>query len=80
MLFSIITIFYSSNIQGGIDNTQRLLKDESNIGHKTVLDSKATIIYQDKKQNYWFASEEKGVYKYDGEHLILFASNDRLIK
>lgn len=42
------------------------------------LDSKATIIYQDKRDNFWFASEEKGVYSYDEENLILFTSDDGL--
>ena len=78
MLFSILKIFYSCNSQGNIDNAQMLHKQESNIGIKTALDSKATIIYQDKKDDLWFASEEKGVYKYDGENLILFTSNDGL--
>lgn len=78
MLFSILTTFYTCNSQGNIDNAQILFKQESNIGNKTELDSKATIIYQDKKDNFWFASEEKGVYKYDGENLILLTSNDGL--
>jgi ligand-binding sensor domain-containing protein len=78
MLFSILTTIYSCNSQGKIDNAQILLNQESKIGNKTELDSKATIIYQDKKGNFWFASEKKGVYRYDGENLILFTSNDGL--
>jgi len=78
MLFSILTTLYSCNSQGKRDNAQILLKQESNIGNKTELDSKATVIYQDKKDNLWLASEEKGVYRYDGENLIFFTSNDGL--
>ena len=78
MLFSISTSFSSCNSQGNIDNAQTPLKQESNIGKKTELDSNATIIYQDKKDNFWFASEEKGVYRYDGGNLVLFNSNDGL--
>lgn len=64
MLFSILTTFYSCNSQGKIDNAQILLNQESNIVNKTELDSKATILYHDKKGNFWFASEEKGVFRY----------------
>ena len=78
MFFSILTSFYSCNSQSNKVNTQILLKQESNIVNKTELDSKATIIYQDKKNNLWFASAEKGAYRYDGEKLILFNSNDGL--
>jgi ligand-binding sensor domain-containing protein len=78
MLLSILTAIYSCNNQGKIDNVQILLNQESNVGNKTKLDSNTTIIYQDKKDNFWFASEEKGVYKYNGENLILFNSNDGL--
>lgn len=78
MLFSILTTFCSCKNQGSIDNAQILFKQESNIGNKTELDSKATIIYHDKNDNFWFVSEEKGVYSYDGENLILFTSSDGL--
>ena len=78
MLLSISITFYSCNTQGKIDNAQILLKQESNIGNNVELDSKATIIYQDKRDNFWFASEEKGVYSYDEENLILFTSDDGL--
>ncbi|MEJ6614827.1 MAG: two-component regulator propeller domain-containing protein [Saprospiraceae bacterium] len=77
MLYSILLTFYSCNSQGSLDNAQILLKQESNFCGKTKLDSKATIIYQDKSDNFWFASD-KGVYRYDGDNLILFTSNDGL--
>ena len=77
MLYSILFTFYSCNSQGSLDNAQILLKQESNFCGKTKLDSKAIIIYQDKSDNFWFASD-KGVYRYDGDNLILFTSNDGL--
>ncbi len=78
MIFSILTTFSSCNSQGNTNNAQKLIKQEFNIGKKTELDLKATVIYQDKKDNLWFASKEKGVYRYDGENLFLFTSNDGL--
>jgi ligand-binding sensor domain-containing protein len=78
ILFSVLTTIFSCNSQSKIDNTQIPLKQESNSGKKIELDPNATVIYHDKKGKLWFASEEKGVYNYDGENLILFTSNDGL--
>ena len=36
------------------------------------------VIYQDKKNNYWFGSWETGVYKYDGKKLTNYTTNDGL--
>lgn len=40
------------------------LKSQEN---RTSLDAKAKIIHQDSKGNYWFASEEKGLFLYNGD-------------
>lgn len=32
------------------------------------------VIYQDKKNRYWFGSWETGVYKYDGKILIYYST------
>lgn len=37
-----------------------------------------TIVYQDKKGNYWFASKNDGVYKYDEKIVIHFTTKDGL--
>ena len=70
-------MFYACNHPVNMDHVQ-VLKEESFSDKKTELDSKATIIYQDKKKHFWFASEEKGVYRYDRKSLVLFTSNDGL--
>jgi len=44
----------------------------------TVLDSSIMVIYQDKKNTYWFGSWETGVYKYDGKKLINFTTKHGL--
>ncbi len=36
------------------------------------------VIYQDKKNNYWFGSWETGVYKYDGEELVNYTTEHGL--
>ncbi len=78
IVFSIVTILSSCIGQGSTENAKAPRQQESHEDNKTELDSKATIIYQDEMENYWFASEEKGVYKYDGKSLVLFTSNDGL--
>jgi ligand-binding sensor domain-containing protein len=78
ILFSILTSFSSCN---GPEKTtlQTETKQNSISTNVTELDPKAVVIYHDKKDNFWFASKEKGVYKYDGKNVVLFTSNDGLI-
>lgn len=42
------------------------------------LGSSIMVIYQDKKDVYWFGSWESGVYRYDGETLINFTTRHGL--
>ena len=35
-------------------------------------------VFQDKKNNYWFGSHEKGVYRYDGKVIVHFTTKDGL--
>src|SRR5690349_21190761 len=37
------------------------------------------VIYQDKKNNYWFGSRGQGVYRYDGKQLLHFTMKHGLI-
>ena len=32
------------------------------------------LVYQDKKNNYWFGSWEDGLYKYDGKTILHFTT------
>lgn len=36
------------------------------------------IIFQDKKDNYWFGSDGQGVYRFDGKSIIRFSTKDGL--
>ena len=78
ILFSIVTTFPSCNSQGTINSTPTPRQHESDRDEKTELDPKATVIYQDQKDHLWLLSEEQGVYRYDGENLVLYTSNDGL--
>jgi ligand-binding sensor domain-containing protein len=78
ILFGIITTISFCYGQSNTDNAQIQLEHKSISGNITELDPKATVIYHDKKDNFWFGSIEKGVYKYDGKNLVLFTSSDGL--
>ena len=44
----------------------------------TEIGSNVNSIYQDKNNNYWFGTQNQGVYRYDGKALIHFTQNDGL--
>ncbi len=76
LIFGILTTISSCN---GQNKSESLKTQEKAITiGKTVseLYEGITVIYQDKKNNLWFGS--KGVYKYDGENLVLFTIQDGL--
>jgi ligand-binding sensor domain-containing protein len=74
-LFGILAMFSSCNGQA-----KPKLIDESRqvtIGKKvSELNGGITIIFQDKNNNHWFGG--KGVYKFNGENLILYTVEDGL--
>jgi len=79
MTLVILLSFSSCNAQSKTDSKQKS-PTQNKIGKTlTELDAKATLIYQDKANNYWFGSKDKGVYKYDGKSLVLFTQKDGLI-
>lgn len=81
ILFSILTVFTSCNGQN-----QKIAKNKTdqtvsiNIGD-TVSDLGKNIdcVFQDKNDNYWFASNGDGVYKYNGKTLIHITEKDGLL-
>ncbi|WP_445713954.1 ligand-binding sensor domain-containing protein [Flavobacterium sp.] len=67
MLFGVLMIFTSCNSQTKNTqptNLQSVTGDIVNELGKSIM-----VIYQDKKNNYWFGSWETGVYKYDGKSI-----------
>ncbi len=78
ILFGILTLFSSCKGQGDTPKTQNALTQKSLTSSLTELDPKATVIYVDNKDNIWFASSEKGVYRYDGKAFVLFTSVEGL--
>lgn len=73
LLFCLLTMFTSCNGQkpSGVAN--------GTIGDTvSELDASILIVYQDKKNNFWFGSRVQGVYKYDGKNIIHFTRKDGL--
>lgn len=56
------------------------LKTENTVkgNSETELGSNIMVIYQDKKNVYWFGSWETGIYKYDGTELINYTTEHGL--
>jgi hypothetical protein len=85
LLISVLAFTVSCNGQNTLENTRRELKHENQnsplITGDTLTelkDSGMLIVFQDKNNNYWFAGATEGVYKYDGENLVLFTLKDGL--
>ncbi|MCB9298419.1 MAG: hypothetical protein H6559_35705, partial [Lewinellaceae bacterium] len=78
VLLSLLIACSACNGQGRTD-TAATQPDQKPVGRPvTELDPKANLIFQDRQNNYWFGSKDKGVYKYDGKSLLLFTSEDGL--
>lgn len=45
----------------------------------STIDKSIWVIYQDKKSNYWFGSNGKGVYRYDGKTIVLFNTSHGIV-
>lgn len=73
------SLIISCTGQSNTETTPAPFKQESIGETVSELDPKATLVYQDSKNNYWFASKEKGVYRYDGKSLVFFTSKDGFI-
>ncbi len=64
-------------------NKPEIIENRINADTVTTLDNCIFYIFQDSKDNYWFGSDGKGIYKYDGRVLLQFSTkhgldNDRI--
>lgn len=80
IFISILTVLTSCN---GQTNTQTHNSEKLNKllpAGDTVkeLSNNIMVIYQDKKNNYWFGSWKDGLFKYDGKAIIHFTEKDGL--
>ena len=75
--FNILVLLTSCNGQ----NTERKVKSENIVEEDKVteLGKSIMVIYQDKKNTYWFGCWETGVYKYDGKELVNYTTKHGLL-
>ena len=80
LYLTILTVMTSCN---GQTTTQQVnsekLNDPIAKGESVKeLSSNIMVIYQDRKNNYWFGSWQDGVYKYDGKSIINYKAEHGL--
>jgi ligand-binding sensor domain-containing protein len=80
LFYSILSILTSCNGQTSDSKNSSDHLQEMSIKGDTVkeLGSSIMVMYQDKKNIYWFGSWETGVYKYDGKTLINYTTKHGL--
>jgi ligand-binding sensor domain-containing protein len=80
----LLLIFISSTFlscKGQEKTESKIIETKSFEFGKTVsnLDDRIWVVFQDSQDNYWFGSNGKGIYHFDGKVLKLITSNDGLI-
>lgn len=76
---AILPSSYGQNVANGDNNKTEEPGIAKPLGKAaTDLGSKVTVIFQDSKQHYWFGGGQEGVYRYDGDDLVLFSIRDGL--
>lgn len=75
----LISILTFSTLSYGQFNTQ-IFKNQPLVVGDTVkeLSKNIMVIYQDKKNNYWFGSWQDGLYKFDGKVIVHFTTKHGL--
>ena len=80
LFFSILTILSSCNSQtkNNASNAEVLSEQiaKGNIVNK--LGDQLWYVFQDKHNNYWFASNGEGVFRFDGKTIVNFTTKDGL--
>ena len=73
LLISLFFTWTSCNAQPPTPSTHnQSIQNDSGV----ELSKNIMLVYQDKKNNYWFGSWEDGLYKYDGKTLLHFTDKD----
>jgi ligand-binding sensor domain-containing protein len=80
LFLSILTLLTSCNGQTSTQkkNTEQFNEQLAKGDTVKELGSNIMVVYQDKKNNYWFGSWETGVYRYDGRSLINYTTKHGL--
>ncbi len=79
LLLSILATFLSCKGQDNAENKETQNNSNSIGILVSELDNQIWVIYQDQKENYWFGSNGKGVFYFDGENLKQITTKDGLV-
>ena len=71
---TLLTSYSGQNTSHSADKTASLTVGDT----VNELGNNIMVVYQDKKNNYWFGSWETGLYRYDGKTIIHFTTKDGL--
>lgn len=74
LLCCVLVVF--SSCSGHTENTFKRITAIGNV--VSEIDKSIWVIFQDKKNNYWFGSNQNGVYCYDGNKLEQFTTKEGL--
>lgn len=80
IFISILTFFTSCNSQANTrtNNAEKQTSLWAVNENTKSLSNNIMVIYQDKKNNYWFGSWQDGLYQYDGKSIKHFTAKDGL--
>ncbi|RYD78689.1 MAG: hypothetical protein EOP53_10805, partial [Sphingobacteriales bacterium] len=80
LLFSIMPVFLScSSRNHAVAEDKKEITTSVKIGDTvSALDKSIYCIFQDSKNNFWFASNVEGIYRYDGKTLLYFTTKHGL--
>lgn len=79
LFLTILTSLTSCNGQKtsqDIKNENANVIDITKVGTVNELGKNIMLVYQDKKNNYWFGSWDDGLYKYDGKTIFHFTTKN----
>jgi ligand-binding sensor domain-containing protein len=80
LFLSILTLLTSCNGQtfNQKNNTEQFSEQAARGDTVKETGNNIMVVYQDKKNNYWFGSRETGVYRYDGKSMINYTTKHGL--
>ena len=87
-LLTILVLFSSCNTQNKSGDTSSSAKEQKTVTKEntnvntlaadtaTAIGRDILCIFQDRNNNYWFGTQDMGVYRYDGKILIQFTKQN----
>lgn len=78
LLLGLLSLFFSCNGQDPSATSQNPGNGAPKGEIVSGVGKRATVVFQDQQNNFWFGGGEQGVYKYDGKNLFLFTVKDGL--